>query len=178
MGDFEEEIKQVELPPKLPQKYCIVYSYYNRIHKKEEIEAIRNFCKEKGLEIVAIGAPQKWIKKYIVMDPFQVLAAFQNAEFVITDTFHGTIFASKYNGRFATIVRESNRNKLTDLIYRIGVQDHMVSDISELDIAWKAQDSKQKVNNICKIERDRTLKYLENAINRSVIKILNNKGVY
>lgn len=164
VGDFTEEMACAKAIEGLPKRYCIVYSYYNRIHKPEEIKAIKKFCRDKSLEIVAIGAPQKWIKNYPVLDPFQMLVAFKNADFIITDTFHGTIFSAKYNGKFATLIRESNRNKLMDLIDRIGVHNHMVSDFSELEKAWNAENSVHSVGEIVKAEREKTLSYLEEAL--------------
>lgn len=48
------------------------------------------------MEIISIGAPQMWISKHMVLTPFETLVAFKHAEFVVTDTFHGTIFSAKY----------------------------------------------------------------------------------
>lgn len=166
VGDFSEEMSNVKEIKNLPERYCIVYSYYNRIHKKEEIKAIKKFCKDKKLEIVAIGAPQMWIKNYVVLEPFEMLVAFQNADFIITDTFHGTIFSAKYNGKFATMIRESNRNKLMDLINRIKVSEHMISDFSELENAWNAENSVERVNELIKSEREKTLKYFDDCFEK------------
>lgn len=45
-----------------------------------------------------------------------MLAYFINADYVITDTFYGTVFSIKYQIPFATIFRESNKEKLSDLL--------------------------------------------------------------
>ena len=74
------------------------------------------------------------------MSPFACLKAFAGAEFVVTDTFHGTIFSTKYAKRFATMVRPSNQNKLTDLIKRLGIEEHLLQDISEIDRAYELND--------------------------------------
>lgn len=103
--DFDQEVRESSLP-EIPKHYCVVYSYYNRIHIEDEIDAIDGFCKEHQLIPVAIGVPQFWIKNYIVCSPFQCLNIFLQADFVITDTFHGTIFASKYASKFASLGRE------------------------------------------------------------------------
>ena len=131
--NFDEEISKESLPEGLPAKYCIVYSYYNRIHNPEEIQAIRSFCKERGLTPVAVGAPQMWLKNYSVGSVFQLLKVFQNAAFVITDTFHGTILSEKLNGRYAVLLRDSNRNKLSDLLKKIHAGEHLISDFTEIN---------------------------------------------
>lgn len=134
--NFSSEINTVELPFETEKPYCVVYSYYNRINKKYDIEMIKSFCKQKGLRIVAIGAPQMWIKEYYALEPFQVLKAFQNSAFVFTDTFHGTIFAYKYSKRFAVLTRDSNRNKLIDLVDKLGIKNHLLDGIN-IEMAYE-----------------------------------------
>jgi len=63
----------------MPDHYCVIYSYYNRIHKQDEIDAIKHFCVKHHLTPVAIGAPQYWLENYVVCSPFQCLKVFENA---------------------------------------------------------------------------------------------------
>lgn len=161
IDNFEEELEAMELPENLPEKYCVVYSYYNRIHKEGEIEAIKAFCKKHELEIVTVGAPQMWVRNHLVLEPFQVLRVFENAAFVVTDTFHGTIFSAKYAERFAVMIRESNRNKLGDLLERLGVQKHMLSSIDQLEDVYAISNEKERVARLCAQERARTIQYLQ-----------------
>lgn len=164
--DFLDEVERADLPESsvLSKPYCVIYSYYNRIHDKDEIDGIQRFCKKHDLIPVAIGAPQFWLKNYIPCTPFQCLKIFQNASFVITDTFHGTIFSTKYADRFAVKVRESNRNKLTDLLHKVNEEDHFINDFTELDKAYKVVDDKKNVQEILAKERARTIQYLSQYV--------------
>lgn len=164
VGDFSKEIAVAERLPNIPKKFCLVYSYYNRINKKEDISILQKFCKLYELEIVSVGAPQMWIKKHIVCDPFQMLTLFQKATFVITDTFHGTIFSAKYSRRFAVLVRESNRNKLLDLVKRISIEDHLMDGMEELELLYAREHDKTALKNLIEQERYRTIKYLKTSI--------------
>jgi len=161
IGDFTEELSRTKLPESLPERYCVVYSYYNRIHKKEEIRAIQEFCRKHQLEIVTVGSPQMWEKRYLVLTPFEVLRVFENAAFVITDTFHGTIFSAKYANHFATITRESNQNKLGDLIERLGIQQHRITSFDQLEKAYAVENDKDRIARLCSKERARSIRYLE-----------------
>lgn len=163
MYNFDFEVEQITLP-KMPKHYCVVYSYYNRIHTAEEIDAIKGFCKRHELTPVAVGAPQFWIKDYIVCSPFQCLKIFKESDFVITDTFHGTIFASKYADKFAVLARASNKNKLLDLVRKIGMKDHLMSDFSELEEKYGLLKNKEKFNSTIEKEKQRTVQYLKNNI--------------
>lgn len=111
---------------------------------------------------IAIGAPQFWIKDYVVCSPFQCLKIFKKSDFVITDTFHGTIFASKYADKFAVLARASNKNKLLDLVSKIEMKNHLMSNISELDEKYNLLNNKEKFDSIIKEETQRTVQYLKN----------------
>lgn len=161
--NFRTEIDQTDMPD-IPERYCVIYSYYNRIHNDSEINAIKHFCKKHQLTPVAVGAPQYWIKEYIVCSPFQCLKVFENADFVITDTFHGTIFASKLSKRFAVITRNSNYNKLMDLINRIGIQEHLIKDFDEIEDKFNIIKNVSYLNRLIEKETEKTIQYLKSNV--------------
>lgn len=106
--------------------YIIVYSYPGRISDKDEIAAIRSFAKNKKLRLLSIGHYFPWCDEVIVPTPFEVLGYFRDAAYIITDTFHGTIFSIKFNKQFATIVRSMNNNKLTSLLEQFELSSRIV----------------------------------------------------
>ena len=161
--NFNHEVEQTSLP-EMPEHYCVIYSYYNRIHTAEEIDAIKGFCKKHQLTPVAIGAPQFWIKDYIVCSPFQCLKIFKESDFVVTDTFHGTIFASKYANKFAVLARASNKNKLLNLVDKIRMKDQLMSNIVEIEEKYSFWKSKEKFSSIIEEEMKKTVQYLKSNI--------------
>lgn len=166
VGDFQEELDRTNITVELPERYCIIYSYYNRIHDKKEIEDILHFCKEKELEPVALGAPQMWLKNYVAVSPFEMLKIFQNADFIITDTFHGTIFSEKFNGHFAVLYRDSNKNKLSDLVKKIGAENHVITDFSKLGEVYNAYKERTSIQELIKEQRKISMDYLKKYMER------------
>lgn len=162
--NFDEEIKKAGTQIKVPENLCIIYSYHNRISDELEIKQIKKFARKHDMKLVTIGASQKWISNMLVLDPFEVLYVFSRAKFIITDTFHGTIFASKYNGRFATVLRKSNNNKLSDLVEKLNIKDHVISNFSYLEDIYMMPGTKERVNEIIKAEKDRSVRYLKNNL--------------
>lgn len=158
--NFDEEVEKAALPT-LPAHYCVIYSYYNRIHTKAEIDAIENFCKKRNLTPIAVGAPQFWLKDYVVCTPFQCLKVFQNADFVITDTFHGTIFSAKYAERFSILSRQSNKNKLLDLIEKIGMQEHLMNGVQELDKKYEITKNGAEFSQFIERQKEKSHAYLQ-----------------
>lgn len=164
VGDFKEEVKSAKLPTGLPVRYCIVYSYYNRFCNEQDISQIKQFCETNDLELVTVGAPQMWIRNHLVLSPFEVLKAFQNAAFVITDTFHGTIFSAKYANRFAIMVRASNEKKLGDLIGKLGLEEHVVDSTTQLEAVFALEHDLEITGRITKQAREESMRYLRESI--------------
>lgn len=157
--DFEEEIEETEKNMNTEQPYMIVYAYANRIQDKEEIYAIKQFAKKKGLKTICVGGMLTWCDEYPAWSPFEVLVGFKHAAYIVTDTFHGTVISSKFNKPFAVLVRESNANKLNDILNRFGLMQHRVDEIVNLDkiltMALDYNEFNHKIYN----EKEESLKY-------------------
>ncbi len=62
-----------------------------------------------------------------------VFSYFKNADYVITDTFHGTVFSIKMNTKFCTLIRDSNRNKLEALLKKLDKLDRKVEKMEDIE---------------------------------------------
>jgi hypothetical protein len=132
--DFTGEVpKGKNAPP-----YILVYAYEGRMESEREIEAVRGFAERHKLRVVSAGAFHAWCDDNVAVDPFTLLAMFRDAAYVVTDTFHGSIFAMKFERQFATLVREqntwgSNSNKVGYLLNQFGLQSRIAPDLDGLD---------------------------------------------
>lgn len=164
-------MNECTLIPKLDvkEKYMIVYAYANRI-SDEEAKYIKKFAKHKKLKVYAIGGPQKCADNFIDCSPFEVLAYFKNAEMIITDTFHGSIFSIINQKKFATIVRKSqgnsygNEEKLTDLLMRLKLDNCIVYNINDVEKRMEKKIDYNLTNKIIEEERKKAYIYLKNNI--------------
>ena len=73
-----------------------------------------------------------WADEYVLASPLEVLAYIKHADYVVTDTFHGTVFSIKYQIPFATIIRKSNQEKLSDLLDTFELQKRQVLDVEDI----------------------------------------------
>lgn len=146
------------------KKYLLVYAYGQRIRTAEEIGAIRAFARQKGLTIVAMGGSQFWCDLYIPASPMRMLDWFAHAAYVVTDTFHGTIFSVINRRRFAVIIRESNRNKLTSLLEDLGLSARQTADMSQLPAVLDAVIDYTPVEAFLMQERIRAMNYLKEQL--------------
>lgn len=148
------------------EKYLILYAYAGRI-SDEEADWISAYAKKKGLKIYAIGGIQKCADRFINCSPFEVLAYFKNAEEVITDTFHGSIFSIITHRKFAALVRRSvgssygNEEKLTDLLIRVGLKNRRIYNMEQLSDMMDCPIEYENVEHILSEERMRSRTYLQ-----------------
>lgn len=118
--------------PKTKKPYILIYSYGKHL-TQEMIAQIQAFSKEKGIALVSILESFPWCDENLALTPMEFLGYFQNAAYVITDTFHGSIFSIIFNREF--VVTSRNSNKIQDLLARFGLEhrireaDRSITDI-------------------------------------------------
>ena len=142
------------------KNYIIVYSYNLRF-SKEENEAIKKFAEKYNKQIIGVGNYQSCCDKYIPAHPLEVLPYFQKADYIFTDTFHGSIFAMKTKRPFATIIRPSNKQKLGDLLERFHLSDRCLSSLDNLESLLLEPIDFSKAYETIEKERKKALQYLE-----------------
>lgn len=154
---------------KTKERYLILYAYSGRI-SREISDWILTYAKKKGIKVYSFGGIHRCADHFIDCSPFEVLAFFQNAEAVITDTFHGTIFSMITKRKFVTIICKSrgnsygNEEKLSDLLTRTGLSDRVAGTINEIESVLEKAIDYTAVDKIINEERVKTLDYLERQI--------------
>ena len=149
---------------RLPDRYMIVYAYSRRINDPGMIRAIRDYAAKKGLKIVSVDCFQAWIENRIVASPFALLQYFADAECVVTDTYHGTAFSIRFNKPFATIIRKSNRNKISSLLKQFGLEDRELRDPGTLEAVMEWKIDYEAVNGRIEREREKGREYLRTQV--------------
>ena len=162
MYDFKNKCK--EIPTSVPDKdYMLCYGYSGRF-SKQECKEIRKFADSKGLKIYCIGGVQDCCDKFIDVNPFSVIAYFQHADYVVTDTFHGTIMSVITHRQFATVIRESgygNSQKMTDLLSRLHLENRILAMMDDLSQMIETQIDYSLIDELISEERQKTQEYLE-----------------
>lgn len=159
--DFSRETDSIKIDL---SDYVVVYAYADRI-SEDEGKAIQQFAHSRGKKTLSIGIKQRFVDEYINADPFTLLAYIKNSDYVITDTFHGTVFSIKYQIPFVTLIRESNKEKLSDLLNKFNLGNRWLNDINNLE---QIMDGEFDKTQICKLIDDYRIKshsYLNENIN-------------
>lgn len=123
--------------PLLNEPYMIVYAYDGRLDSPEEVAAVLALAKPEGLRMVSVGFFHDWCDENLVVTPFELLSLFKHARYVVTDTFHGTIFSIKNRRPFVSLLRGENRwgsnsNKLGFLLRQLGLEHRVNRELTQL----------------------------------------------
>jgi len=136
--DYEDVIPQERA---IEGEYILVYAYENRTDSESEIHAVRDFAARHKLKVIATGgggAYHAWCDDNVIVSwPFELLSLFRDAAFVVTDTFHGSIFSMKFGKQFAAFIRGqnelgSNYNKVHFLLHQFGMESRIINDPSDI----------------------------------------------
>ena len=171
-GRIERHLDPVLIGPlskmkhrKVPfRNYLLVYAYGSRIRSESEICAIKAFAKKHGLKTVAIGGAQFWCDYFIPATPFRMLDYFYYADYIVTDTFHGTIFSVINHKKVAIIVRKTNKNKLTDLAETLQIKQRIIEDFSQFESIISSEIDYVAIDRFLEKERISTYEYLRREL--------------
>ncbi|MEA4871383.1 MAG: polysaccharide pyruvyl transferase family protein [Synergistaceae bacterium] len=155
----------------LPQynKYLLFYNMGNR----ELAECVaKEVAKIKGLEIVEISSGGKSIRKVYShqylgnVGPREFIGVIQNADFVVTSSFHGTAFSLIFNKQFYAIPNPPVTSRMEDLLSKISIENRLISSLEELakrDISKDPIDYSE-VNKSLELERQKSINFIENSL--------------
>lgn len=160
--DFSPELAGRTVPAK---DYIAVYAYAGRIADPAEIDAIRTFARTHGKRLVSLFCNYDWCDESVIPPtPFDVLAWVRDADHVVTDTFHGTIFSVINHRSFCTLVRPSNSEKLGSLLDWLALGDRRAATPGEIAGTLSSAPDYTETDRRIAAERLRTREYLRSYL--------------
>ncbi len=162
---YKEEIAERNI--NIQQPYMVIYSYQGRISDKNEIREIVAFAKSKGLRLISVFCRYNWCDEAVIPEtPFDVLAWFKGAEYVVTDTFHGTIFSIITHRSFCSLIRDNNGQKMASLLEQMSLSDRGVldGDLQKIESVLNIPIGYEMVEDILQKERRRAIEYIRKQL--------------
>lgn len=121
--------------PKRKDKYILVYQLGINT---EIVEFARRMAKKTGYRIVYIPFPLVGLLKCrckIAIGPSEWLGLFKNAEYVISDSFHGVVFSLLFNRPFFTMVNGHHTNKRVEqLLKTVNLSHRTIDHVSDEEL--------------------------------------------
>lgn len=129
IGNFDGLVD--DAGPPIDEPYILGY-YVGR--PKPVHEGFERFKKRLGIKVLLVGDPSSAADEtHIAVSPQRWLSYFKHARFVVTTSFHGSIFSILNRKPFAIPFRSSTLNRQADLLRRIGLEDRIIDAATELD---------------------------------------------
>lgn len=129
----KEKYDAMKKKPELGEKYIFVYMMENN---PEVVKFANSISRTLGLPIV-----QRRQKKFFINEidntytstPDEWLGFIDNAELVITNSFHGTVFSAIFEKPFISMLHSDTGSRTVDLLKALELEDHIIYDPSTFD---------------------------------------------
>lgn len=146
------------------EPYVLLFSWNGAKEAVEITKAVASDLKCKAIYIVP--PPRAMfcgIERKLDVGPREFLSLVKHAEFVVTNSFHGTVFSTIFHKPFVSAIAGDVDARRASLMKQLGLEDHLMSP-DNLDID-KIQDTDfTRVEENIKPLRERSLNYLYNAL--------------
>lgn len=153
---------------KIKDKYVLIYQLnHDEKFDKYAIE----FAKRKGLKLYRVCTRYDQIRlsgRPIVLPQVQeFISLINNAEYVLTNSFHATAFCINFNKEFVAIYPNEYSSRINDILNLFSLQDRHLTDYSDYNIADKRIDFK-RVNKSLEKNRNNSLRLIKNMLDESI----------
>ena len=162
-----QEVAKFDMCPK--EKYILVYIVTIK-PCDYVLEVARHIAKERNLKIVRIcrdAYPEhsgKDVQEILTAGTSDFVGLFANAEFVVTNSFHGTVFSINFSKSFYSVIKSqhSTNSRLTSILKKLNLENRILPvgsplpKISDVDYTIPAEKLKE--------ERLHSLEYIQKAL--------------
>lgn len=111
-------------------RYLLVYQLHLKHDQADFMDAVNTVAARKGLQIKRISysySDHNIGKKIVLPDVFTFLRLIYDAEFIITDSFHGMAFSINFNKQFAVVYPDQYSTRMDSLLSLLGLKNRRYS---------------------------------------------------
>lgn len=168
-----DEWRDIAKNTKPIQKKYILFHFLNEPNQVA-VESVKWLSEHLDLDVVAVGYWHKVLKTIDRINlkeegPLGYASLIDNAEYILTDSFHTCLFSINFEKKFFVFSRRyvmlSQNSRIYDMLNRFALQDRLISDIENLKNKY-LENLPKHVKNI--IERERA--DIRNFVKKSILK--------
>lgn len=170
----------------IPEKDIIGEEYifcYFLGTKPEHRDLAKRLKERTGLKVVALIHCEQYVRNdgdYADITPYDIgpeefVNLIRNAKYILTDSFHGTVFSIIHNKNFFTFIRHSDEETLStnsriyDMADTLGIRDRVKRGNEDVESLMKENIDYNAINEKVAELREASRDYLLNALNRTGI---------
>lgn len=158
-----------KMPNSIPEKYILVYRFGRMNYMERQIQHIASKLRFPILEIpVSIESYGKGSKLVFDVGPEEFVTLIRNAELVLTDSFHASVFSILNQTPFYTFLRQGKNEKnsmnsrMENLLEMLGLKNRLIypedNDVDLMEIKFET------VERLLNSQREQSQEFLRNAL--------------
>lgn len=149
-----------------PDRYIMTYLLDK---SKEKHEIIKSVTKQLGLKPYTVmpdcyfaEVGKEKLEECVYPPVEQWLKGFRDADYVVTDSFHGTVFAIIYHKKFLTIInKKRGASRFTSLLGLLQLEDRIIESDDEVASVLSRPINYERVDRILKDKRIQCIDFLK-----------------
>lgn len=150
----------IKKPKKISSKYIFAYFV---VEDKELMQYAQTLASEKGYELIELRyyLQKKYRNHNQLADigPKEFLGYIKNAETIVTNSFHGTVFSILFHKKFYCVYKENVR--IENLLQRLNLKDCHINTSKELG---QCEIDYDKVDQELELIREASIDFIEQAL--------------
>jgi len=157
-----DDYAPMEKPVTTHDPYVLIYDMQRSAVTDQLAQSI---ARQKGLKIIDIS-PNPFIThknstKMIGIGPGEFLTLVKNAEYVVTNSFHGTVFSIIYGRQFFSVPHSTRSGRVADLLNSLDLSERLVRSAEFIDMNPVNYDI---VNSVLDKNRQQSYEYLNGVL--------------
>lgn len=147
-------------------KYLMIYAFDSW---KEYKTKICQYAHDNGMKVLSLGQYRAWADiNYDLASIQEWFGAFKYAECVITDSFHGTVFATKFHKQFVLLGRLDKLNKINDFLDNAGIDRQFYDASIDLHEYFDKKIDFELTDKRLNLIKEKSLDYLREALQKAI----------
>ncbi len=134
---------------------------------KSVLDSIEKISKKLNMKIIEISYKKNFeneIKNINDAGPSEFVELIKNSDYVLTNSFHGTVFAILNKKQFFVFTRGNMNSRIYDLLDILKLKDRIIDNGSIENIDLEERINYDEVYEILEKEREKSIKFLKQAL--------------
>lgn len=152
---FKDFIKKID-----DKNYILVYAFND--FPSNTVKLIQALAKEKNKKIISLGKKYSWCNKQVTISLQDFISYFYNADYIITNTFHGNVFSILFNKQFVSL--DMTKKKIHELLREYNIENRRCDYDGDIYKILNESIDYEKVNMLIEQNKEKSLEYLKNNL--------------
>ena len=167
--DWEKYTREVNIS-KVNEKYILVYQIGK---SKKFADIVDAFSDKSGYKVIHFERRASYKNKLFGaydIGPFEFVNYIKNAEYVITTSFHATVFSILFNKKLWCVPLGGAGVRITDLLSKLHMKNRVINDVNDINkIDYSETIDYDSVQKLLEEERQKSINWLKGELEKQEV---------